>query len=379
MTQRQFLTVSPSNHRPIRLPYLDGLRGIAALVVAIYHAYKFTGWTGEVEEIPILGTILQFGFLGVPIFIVLSGYVLMLPVAQNELRLPRGAGRYLRNRARRILPPYYAALALSLLLIVCIPVMQQPGGTQWDSKVPVTAADVISHAFLVHDLSEDWIGKINGPLWSVAVEWHIYFLLPFVLLPLWRWIGGVATTLIALVLTFILALLDIGTFAHPWLIALFAVGMLAAQQTVRATLSWKKVALLGLASCGVMAAIGVTVAGGVLAYFALEVMVGIALAAFLGAVGPRAAEGRPPRMAAALSTRPLMFLGLISYSVYLLHSPLLALGNFLLLPLDLPILVHYLLMTGIVLPIAVVVCYLFFWLVERHFLNTRQKQVTQGL
>lgn len=379
MTQRQSLEIPPSNNRSIRLPYLDGLRGIAAMVVAIYHAYKFTGWTGEVESIPILGTVLQFGFLGVPIFIVLSGYVLMLPVAQNEMRLPRGAKRYFRNRARRILPPYYAALALSLLLILCVPAMQQPSGTQWDSKVPVTAADVVSHAFLVHDFSEDWIGKINGPLWSVAVEWHIYFLLPFVLLPLWRRIGGMATTLVALAVTFVLALLDIGTFAHPWLIALFAVGMLAAQQTVRGTSSWKTVALIGGLGCGVMAVIGVTVGGGVLAYFALETMVGIALGAFLGGIGPRAVEGRTPRIAGVLSTRPLMFLGLISYSVYLLHSPLLALGNFLLLPLDLPVLVHYLLMTGIVLPIAVGLCYLFYLLVERHFLNTRQKQVSQRL
>ncbi len=375
MTDR---VLSPTR-TPIRLPYLDGLRGIAALVVAIYHAYKFTGLSGQVESIPILGTVLQFGFLGVPVFIVLSGYVLMLPVVQNELRFPRGTRRYLRNRARRILPPYYAALAISLLLILLVPVMRQPAGTQWDSKVPVTVPDVISHLLLVHDFSADWIVKINGPLWSVAVEWHIYFLLPFVLLPLWRRVGGFMTTGIAFVLTFVLALLDIGTFAHPWLVALFAAGMLAAQQTVRETASVKTVILVGVAACAVMIVIGVVVAGGVLAYFALETVVGIALAAFLAAVGPAAARGRTPSVVNLLSSKPLLFLGLISYSVYLLHSPLLALANLLLLPWDLPILVHYLLMTGVVLPIVIGLCYVFYLLVERHFLNARQRQVSQRL
>ncbi len=349
------------------------------MVVAIYHAYKFTGLSGEAESIPLIGSVLQFGFLGVPIFIVLSGYVLMLPVVQNELRFPRGTRRYLRNRARRILPPYYAALALSLLLILLVPVMQQPSGTQWDSKVPVTVPDVVSHLLLVHDFSADWIVKINGPLWSVAVEWHIYFLLPFVLLPLWRRLGGFMTTAIAFAVTFVLALLDVGTFAHPWLVTLFAAGMLAAEHTVRGRLSVRTVVLIGVAACAVMVVVGVVVAGGVLAYFALETVVGIGLAAFLAAVGPAAARGMTPRAVGLLSSKPLVFLGLISYSVYLLHSPLLALANFLLLPLGLPIIAHYLLMTGVALPVVVGLCYLFYLLVERHFLNARQRQVSQRL
>ncbi|MEV7631647.1 acyltransferase [Microbacterium sp. NPDC089318] len=371
-------SVAKEKSAALRLPYLDGMRGLAALAVAIYHAYKFTGWTGDAESIPILGSVLQFGFLGVPVFIVLSGYVLMLPVVRNDLRFPRGVKQYLRNRARRILPPYYAALGLSLLLVLCVPAMQQPSGTQWDSKVPITTGDVVAHLFLVHDFSADWIGKINGPLWSVAVEWHIYFLLPFVLLPLWRRIGGLSTTVLMLGVSFALAALDFGTFAHPWLVALFAVGMLAAQQTEQPKASPRMVVLLGASSGVAVAGIGVFSKGGVLAYFAIEVLVGICLGVFLALLGPLAAQGKRPVAAAALSTRPLMFLGLISYSVYLLHSPLLAWANIMLLSVDLPILTHYLLMTMVALPIAIAICIAFYWLVERHFLNSRQRQVVHA-
>lgn len=361
----------------IRLPYLDGIRGLAALAIAVFHAYKFTGETGEADQIPVIGSVLQFGFLGVPVFIVLSGYVLMLPVARNDNRLTKGFGDYIGKRAWRILPPYYAALALSLLLILFVPVLQQPSGTQWDSKVPVTVPDVIFHALLLQDFSAESIGNINGPLWSVAVEWHIYFLMPLLLLPLWRLIGGTATTLLVMAVSFVLVIIDVGSFAHPWLVALFAAGMLAAQVTVRDNVRPRNLALIAAATTVGVVGLGVAFPKGVMAYFALEVLVGLLLAIGLAAIGPRAAKGDIPRAVRWLGSKPLLTLGLFSYSIYLVHSPLLGLANLLLLPLDLPIIAQYLIMTFVVLPAVLVACYGFFWLVERHFLNSRQKQVAK--
>src|SRR5437660_75394 len=99
-----------------RLDFLDGIRGLAALYVALFHvsyarqslpepARHLTDW-------------LQFGHYAVGVFIVLSGYCLMLPVARSaDGRLRGGVGSYLRRRAWRILPPYYAALVLALALV----------------------------------------------------------------------------------------------------------------------------------------------------------------------------------------------------------------------------------------------------------------------
>jgi peptidoglycan/LPS O-acetylase OafA/YrhL len=79
------------------------------------------------------------------------------------------------------------------------------------------------------------------------------------------------------------------------------------------------------------------------------------------------------------SSRPAARMGLVSYSVYLVHSPFLALGNLLLLPLDLPTGAYAALMLLVVAPLAVAAGFGFFHLVERHFLNTRQVHVTEGV
>src|SRR4051812_41118914 len=78
-----------------------------------------------------------FGHEAVAIFIVLSGYCLMLPVARRgESQLKGGFGSYLGRRAFRILPPYFAALGLSLLLIASSATLRRASGTIWDDSLP---------------------------------------------------------------------------------------------------------------------------------------------------------------------------------------------------------------------------------------------------
>jgi peptidoglycan/LPS O-acetylase OafA/YrhL len=110
----------------------------------------------------------------------------------------------------------------------------------------------------------------------------------------------------------------------------------------------------------------------------MELMTGLAVAAGLVWLGRRAVAGRIPRGARLLQARPMLFLGLISYSVYLFHSPLLGLANLLLLPLDLSLATHWAVMTFAVMPAVLVLCWLFFLLVERHFLNTRQRHTVEA-
>src|SRR5438270_2616521 len=101
-----------------RLPFLDGLRGLAAVYVVLHHAAMMVPPAGLGGVGSAARFVFRHGHYAVAVFIVLSGYCLMLPVARDPCgRLPGGVVGYLGRRARRILPPYYAALGLGWLLI----------------------------------------------------------------------------------------------------------------------------------------------------------------------------------------------------------------------------------------------------------------------
>ncbi|MDN3311613.1 acyltransferase [Microbacterium oryzae] len=355
-------------------PFLDGIRGLAALAVVLYHAFLFTGLTDQsTEQLPIVGAIIGWGYLGVPVFIVLSGFLL-------RYKFERGARRYFRDRARRILPPYYAALLVSLALIALVPVLQVESGTAWDTKVPVTVPSVLSHLFLVQNLSGSWAVSINGPMWSIAVEWQIYFILPLLLLPLRRLVHPLVLVGIMTTITVLPPVaLGVGTVAHPWLVTLFAMGMAAAEYAkgasfhawqVAATSAWVAVVLLVTSFVRSEEVSGL--------WFS-ETVAGAVAALVIGLMARGQAEGRVSRTREFLGSKPLEYAGLVSYSVYLLHSPLLGLGNLLTLPLDLPLLARWALMTFLVAPIAIAISIGFFYLAERPFINSRQREVQREL
>jgi peptidoglycan/LPS O-acetylase OafA/YrhL len=165
------------------LPFLDGIRGIAAIYVFLHHAVAIS-----ISFDPLRGTKhlllqwTQYGQIAVAIFIVLSGFCLMLPVADLQSNFRGGLPRFFYRRARRILPPYYAAMALSLFLIwMCGPL--EP------SRQQLSHTTLIAHLLLLHNVNADWNHAINGPMWSVATEWQIYFVFALVLLPIQRKFG----------------------------------------------------------------------------------------------------------------------------------------------------------------------------------------------
>lgn len=367
--------VGPGPQDRLNLPYLDGLRGAAALIIVAYHAFLFTGHTGDAESaMPIWSTIIGYGYTGVAVFIVLSGYVLMLPVIRaDELTLRGGNWGFIKRRARRILPPYYAALAFTLILILTVPAMHVASGTAWDSKLPVTWQSTLAHVFMVHDLSPAWILAINGPMWSVAVEWQIYFVMALVLLPLWRRVRPAWILAALLVVTVLPIVFGVGTSVHPWFLVLFAAGMWSAQLTLSGS------STRGFGIAAIVLAVLMLVAAQAVSSTAdvhngvVETLAGLSVASALVWIGRREVSGRPTTAGQFFKSRPMMFIGLISYSVYLFHSPLLALVNLLTLPLALPAVGQYVVLTFVGIPFAVAVSFAMFWLVERHFLNSHQR------
>ncbi len=180
----------------IRLPYLDGLRGAAAIYVVLFHnAEEWRPHTAGLTRLALAP--FQFGHFAVVLFIVLSGFCLMLPVLQSPTHtLSKGRTEFFRRRARRILPGYYAALAISLLL----PFASKHGirdlltGNMHIQQTPFfehfSFANVLAHVILVYNWHPGWVSSFNWPLWSVATEFQIYILFVLILLPTWKHFGS---------------------------------------------------------------------------------------------------------------------------------------------------------------------------------------------
>jgi peptidoglycan/LPS O-acetylase OafA/YrhL len=184
-----------STQQRLRLHYLDGLRGLAALYVVMVHINRYMG--EEPVFLQLIGKTLRYGNFAVAVFIVLSGYVLMLPVARSQSGyLSRGLWDYIQRRSRRILPPYYAALLFSLLIAIIVLGLIKIFNFHWHESAEYgefhpffSPVDVITHLLLIHNLSRDTLGSINAPMWTVATEWQIYFFFPLLLLPIRRRFG----------------------------------------------------------------------------------------------------------------------------------------------------------------------------------------------
>src|SRR3954447_18052973 len=99
---------------------LDGLRGLAALSIFVFHGWLYTMPAPDATDRSSVGDYAAHELrLGLVAFFVLSGFLLSRPWFAAALgeRRPPSLRRYLRARAARILPAYYVALAGSIVLL----------------------------------------------------------------------------------------------------------------------------------------------------------------------------------------------------------------------------------------------------------------------
>jgi peptidoglycan/LPS O-acetylase OafA/YrhL len=372
------MTEAGTFHRP-RLPFIDGLRGLALLMVLLYHASMVTvavpirtplgAWS-----IPLTAPF-RYGYLGVDLFFVLSGFCLTLPLIGNgtdSMRLD--VGRFWRRRAWRILPPYYAALALFALRPALERAFQTFLGWPHGTVRGYAAGSIVSHALLIHDLFPAWSLDINAVFWTLAVEWQFYLIFPLLVWSFRRW--GPPTTLIVVIAATLLYRTWI--FAHGYLffasvlpgrLLEFVLGMLAATLFAQRQyhLPWSR----GRGYVAAVAALGcLTYAVHARWTFAsppADLVAGLTFFCLLMYAAGRSAGG-----GVWLATRPLVALGRISYSVYLVHLPVVAVGRELLLASHVSPLTRLVLFDLAVAPLAVGIGWLFFQAVEAPFLYGRR-------
>jgi peptidoglycan/LPS O-acetylase OafA/YrhL len=343
----------PGPYPASRIAGLEGIRGLAALFVVVHHCFlsafpgypRMTGpwWAGW----------MIYGHLAVVVFIVLSGFSLAVSPGRHGWRL-NGLGRYAHRRAWRILSAYWPALVFSLVMARVF--VTQPG------EGSPTARSAVVYGLLIQDVTG--APSPNGAFWSIAVEAQLYVALPLLLLFLRK--QGPALMLAAVMLP----VLVIGTFAAsvpvldmltrftPQLAVGFTVGVAAAwfasdERSRRLPLLWYA-AGAAVPSLLLIAALGSTRT--IDHYFWIDLAVMPAIALVLCSLGAGGGRG----LARLLDLGPLRGLGGFSYSLYLVHAPIVVAVSALLVRPRLGTGVTSLLLTlAIALPLSLVVSRLF--------------------
>jgi peptidoglycan/LPS O-acetylase OafA/YrhL len=361
-----------------RLPQIDILRAFACLWVLFLHGLgRFV-----LEPHPILYAFGGHGYLGVNLFMVLSGFCLARPIMLKG-GWSRGTPAYksfMKRRAIRILPPYFAAFFIfSALTWVRDAYPHAPVISSLRENSP-TVGGFIAHLLMAQNLSPGWVNQVNGPFWSLALEFQFYAI--FVLLALWFAKYGVRRLLFA---TLVLSLAwetfcvcryggDGISFelmatlyeALPAALAAFVAGMCVAQLVsdgawdVRKN-RWKWVL------AGVLA----------LAYTmnAPREWVGQNDAAAIGfGVLVLVFASMPSRLFTKSQTLvALEFIGVFSYSVYLVHRPLIDLFGAAILTLTKSIVAEQILL----MPAILLVAYGFHLIFEKPFMRARPDRVSK--
>lgn len=295
-----------------RMAPVDGLRALAAIWVAAYHAtFEFVPhW----QDGPV-ATIVLAGHLGVPIFLVLSGFCLAYPsLSKGRFRVePRS---FAIRRALRLLPPYYLVMG-GLIALQQLPFFAEKSGP------PVTdLRDTLAHVFLVHNLWPDHIWRIDGPQWSIALESQLYLLFPLLLLAMKRpWMPMIGALAIATAWWLAVPQLlgphpdDATTFTYwsalPSMLPLFVLGMAVASLLVqpRRIPAWVTTVGVALLVAGVIADRFVDWP------MAAKLIMGLGTGLVL--LLPSGRLGR------ILGWRPLVRIGEVSFTLYLTHNPVL--------------------------------------------------------
>ncbi len=359
------------------IPALDGLRACAILLVLVFHAwYKVPGYLapGQPEE----SNPLNIGHTGVQLFFVLSGFLLFLPYARWLL----GCGArpsvllFYKRRALRVGPAYWASLLFILLT-----------GTLSAARLK----DVALHVVFLSNLSSATIYSLNGVYYTMAVEVQFYVALPllgFLAVRLARKLGAWPAMFVLLAGLIALSTLDkslssqpsllavpvVGTFvlnisALPYWLATFGFGMTASVLYIYLTQirpglphlpRWGS--LVFVAGVALFLALDLVPAVGLLPLPLSGIDYSLVLLGILFGV---------PMIRAPFASRPLRFIGLISYSFYLWHLGVLKvvgphLARF-------PLTEQVALRLVALLTLGTLVAYLSYQFTERPFMRARKK------
>lgn len=360
-----------------RIPAIDGLRGLAALMVLAQHLYGVPlgyGWpVSHVFGMPFTPVaFFQQGGSGVELFFVLSGFCLAYPIMARAPQPPDWK-RYFVHRARRILPPYW------IMYLICAAVttwVHHTGIQPWASShlnQAVSFSRFVQGFLLVNIL-------YNVVFWTLVVEARWYFVLPLLMLLYLRLPDSPRRGFYIFVLTAAVSLSWSWICAHsghggrlqqifsvmPSMLWMFGAGIWAASLTVYRWRSGHQSSLITwspaiMALCIFFLVVPLPSGPGIeRARHCLWTLFHFALLL---------ASLHIPKFIRMASWKPLVAVGAFSYSLYLSHLLILELVYPVLRPLNWSPLLQLLFYQGLLGPACVGAAYLFYLFAEKPFLR----------
>lgn len=288
-----------------QLSSLTATRGFAALLVVIFHfglnCFPFSEWQRFFSK----------GNLAVSYFFTLSGFIMCYTYAQRKITFRE----FMVKRLGRILPVYLLGLLLAVMFdVYYASAGHKPLGSRF-------AIDTFMNALLIQSYFPGHALSVNSPGWSLSVEMFFYLLFPLLLL----WYKGSTRSFIVCAAVFYV----ISQVAHLWMIQFWQVHKQPAMHEFinYFPLNHLNEFILGMAGCYMMQQRGKMLQN----VYPLAVMVLICLALVYvplskhnGLIAPLFVlfiATLAVKTPGWLSSQPLVYLGEISYSVYILQMP----------------------------------------------------------
>ncbi|WP_344672587.1 acyltransferase [Pseudarthrobacter polychromogenes] len=353
-----------------RFKSLDGLRGVAALIVVVYHIALTSPGVAAIYLHPTSAApsnaleqllfysplhLLWAGREAVLVFFVLSGFVLALPAFRGR---EANWSAYYPRRVVRLYLPAIASLIFAFFTVLLIPRVEDPAASEWvnDHASPNGLMQVLLGSSLMGGA-----GALNTPLWSL--RWEVLFSL---LLPLYLMTARKHQHLLWAKALFLVLAICVGSQTGVLAGALtylpvFGLGVLMAARAEDlkvlserlSALVWAAICILTLTLLTVQWNLGAIVED-VTPYRAISTgltSIGACLAVFICAYFRPAVR--------AFESTVIRLLGLISFSLYLVHEPI-VIGAVTLLGGNPPLWFTYV----TVVPVSIAVAVAFYWLIE---------------